>query len=677
MRKRQRVEAAVRVQRNWRVHKDRKDLKLLRRKRNQLKGSKMDNFLKERDLVKKTLEKFTAYIGGHADMVQMKKIFCEVDTDGSGELDKEEFREAMYKFGMNFPSHEIDKLFDVLDQNGDDTLQFEEFAVIAEGEMELAQVNAIWKDEQKKSKEMGGSDLSYDEKILEEEMQKKVAALVIKAVHSGTRFTHSSGAVSGDMKLQGSALMLTPEALRERENLKNDRDIQRMVKNWWEGFWRLTMNYRMKAKHLYNKQQLNQDRHLKERQFLTMMCALSNLVDPTISEEEAHKSAKLDWLSDKQPHLDHMDLEDFYGSVFELCDTWVDSLDRFQYVDCLRKFQTAHLEAEQNLLQGSHKTLVVKKESHRKKLQSDLLAKEASRSNVQRTSIKMSQTKRRTKRNYTFKKHHKVVKSSNVVYGGMYTGPAKQLASIQLEMVPPHLRKQRKSSWQPERDVTQHAWRPVRQQKQTHRWTKERFDNTWTYVKAVEAQKKANQCKSQSFTTSVSVESMNVRPKTTNSVLLSPGPMAGVTLPKGVCSSLAASAFPGMNQTCSPISNVRNLTQRPRTAQPLSGSKTLPLGVMQRSQTPTNSSPLNASAAPRLGNSAFSPPNTRSSSPTRMLPPNNSQDPPVYLQNKNIEAALAQAEVLKSSGGSPGRRSRRLTSKRVANGSSATLSIYG
>ena len=129
---------------------------------------------------------------------------------------------------MKFPNHQVDQLFNVLDVDGGGTLSFEEFAAIAEAEKEIQDVEALWEEDLKNQDSDTDQIRSMDEIVVEEEMMKKVAALVVKAVHSGTRFTHSS-AVAGDIKLQGSALMLTPAAIRKRDKLKEDREIQRQV----------------------------------------------------------------------------------------------------------------------------------------------------------------------------------------------------------------------------------------------------------------------------------------------------------------------------------------------------------------------------------------------------------------------------------------------------------------
>lgn len=62
----------------------------------------------------------------------IKDIFNEIDTDGSGDIDREEMKELMQSFadelGQEVSDEQIDKQIDELDTDGDGAIQLDEFA---------------------------------------------------------------------------------------------------------------------------------------------------------------------------------------------------------------------------------------------------------------------------------------------------------------------------------------------------------------------------------------------------------------------------------------------------------------------------------------------------------------------------------------------------------------------
>jgi len=64
--------------------------------------------------------------GNEIEEKAMARIFKFFDTDGSGDLDKDEFRRAMDRFGLPLKQHEIDGFFKRYDSDGGGEISFEE-----------------------------------------------------------------------------------------------------------------------------------------------------------------------------------------------------------------------------------------------------------------------------------------------------------------------------------------------------------------------------------------------------------------------------------------------------------------------------------------------------------------------------------------------------------------------
>lgn len=64
--------------------------------------------------------------GNEIEEKAMARIFKFFDIDGSGELDKGEFRMAMERFGMTLTQKEIDGFFRRYDQDGGGEISFDE-----------------------------------------------------------------------------------------------------------------------------------------------------------------------------------------------------------------------------------------------------------------------------------------------------------------------------------------------------------------------------------------------------------------------------------------------------------------------------------------------------------------------------------------------------------------------
>lgn len=61
------------------------------------------------------------------ELHEVGKTFDAIDSDGSGEIDREEMRQVLLRMGANIPPSGIDRLFALLDQDGSGTIERDEF----------------------------------------------------------------------------------------------------------------------------------------------------------------------------------------------------------------------------------------------------------------------------------------------------------------------------------------------------------------------------------------------------------------------------------------------------------------------------------------------------------------------------------------------------------------------
>ena len=61
------------------------------------------------------------------ELHQVGKTFDAIDSDGSGEIDREEMRQVLLRMGANIPPSGIDRLFALLDRDGSGTIERDEF----------------------------------------------------------------------------------------------------------------------------------------------------------------------------------------------------------------------------------------------------------------------------------------------------------------------------------------------------------------------------------------------------------------------------------------------------------------------------------------------------------------------------------------------------------------------
>ena len=66
---------------------------------------------------------------------QIHNLFSQIDTDNSGDIDKNEFKKALALIGSNISEGDIGKIFERFDKNGNGTITYDEFRLLMEDRM--------------------------------------------------------------------------------------------------------------------------------------------------------------------------------------------------------------------------------------------------------------------------------------------------------------------------------------------------------------------------------------------------------------------------------------------------------------------------------------------------------------------------------------------------------------
>lgn len=77
---------------------------------------------------------------------ELRILFQQIDQDGSGQVDKEEFRLAFKTTESGLNDVAIDSLFGAIDQDGNGQISFLEFvaAMIDPKEVDIQEINQVW-----------------------------------------------------------------------------------------------------------------------------------------------------------------------------------------------------------------------------------------------------------------------------------------------------------------------------------------------------------------------------------------------------------------------------------------------------------------------------------------------------------------------------------------------------
>ena len=176
-------------------------------------------------VLQQVMDKFTQALGGREGLVDMRRIFDEMDEDGSGTIDRAEFKEALKRFGMRLEDGEFDCLMKLIDANNDGELQFEELEAIAKAELECLELNRIF------------ALISITGDATDQSGAKQVA---LEAAQKGIRFARSNSVI-GDLTKQGDAQMLSAFAMQKRQDMKSDELIVATIRGWWDSFRNLNI----------------------------------------------------------------------------------------------------------------------------------------------------------------------------------------------------------------------------------------------------------------------------------------------------------------------------------------------------------------------------------------------------------------------------------------------------
>merc|ERR1719353_128458 len=65
---------------------------------------------------------------------RFRQVFEEIDRDGSGAIDRREFKKALEQLGFELSSRVVKKLFQKFDKNYDGEITYKEFQKFAEGD---------------------------------------------------------------------------------------------------------------------------------------------------------------------------------------------------------------------------------------------------------------------------------------------------------------------------------------------------------------------------------------------------------------------------------------------------------------------------------------------------------------------------------------------------------------
>jgi Ca2+-binding EF-hand superfamily protein len=316
----------------------------------------------------------------HMTDVEVEKLFLIIDTDGSGDLDFDEFmeftdalvpdsdeqlelekcdpkEELIEKFRLILGNRDrlasLRSCFDDIDTDGNGTLSFDELKLWLE---QLSQA-----DEEEESPHMtdaevqklfltidtnGSGSLDFDEfmkiakiELEKGELEKEFASAddfnnesqdaAKSAAAKGVRFNRSAS-VDMDPKVQGDLDMLRASAVEARARLRANEDVQTSVRQWWDAI---------------DKDDGTPDNDsLMKDDFVHLMLALQRMLDPDADAENAVMHAEADWKEDSKGH-ETMDYQLFFSAVYELVDHWTTGLSAEEYLVVLQQFKSCHMAA--------------------------------------------------------------------------------------------------------------------------------------------------------------------------------------------------------------------------------------------------------------------------------------------------------------------------------------------
>ena len=104
---------------------------------------------------------------------QIQKLFNEIDEDGSGEVDMDEFNNALVKLGVKLKRRELQDLVKTVDEDGSGRISFTEFMALIKNIMHQAQVGLdkkAFEAQMEKAQEAQDEDMANREEKVEERL---------------------------------------------------------------------------------------------------------------------------------------------------------------------------------------------------------------------------------------------------------------------------------------------------------------------------------------------------------------------------------------------------------------------------------------------------------------------------------------------------------------------------
>jgi hypothetical protein len=119
--------------------------------------------------------------------------------------------------------------------------------------------------------------------------------------------------------------MLTSEAIEKRKAMKMNPRVMKLMRGWWDSAMALSKEIIIPGE-LYStgKTKKGKEEQMTKGQYVTVLVALQKMLEPGIAHKEAVEMAEFDWAQDMAHDSNElMAFDHFFGSIFELCDTWV------------------------------------------------------------------------------------------------------------------------------------------------------------------------------------------------------------------------------------------------------------------------------------------------------------------------------------------------------------------
>jgi hypothetical protein len=311
--------------------------------------------VKQQPRVRAVLDTVRETISNREELQSLEGLFKKLDADGDGHLSYEEFATGLRKLGCQITDEESRYLMDALDIDQDGKLQLEEFVSTMKAEFELTGDELSPGRESKEFEKIRRSTGFGNEGSGK---WQEMCQEVVTAIHLGVRMTRTNS-TAGLLTQQLDLAMVTEEAVEQRVRISKDPRVTIAFSMWWRDIqahatkrvekceeWGGGFVSRVAGAATARQQQRQAERTLSKDQYIRMLVALSRHLNPAVDEEVAAEQAARDWELEKNRGGDYMDYSHFQRALFELVDTWVDSLGLDQVSSCSISRMLVHTFAD-------------------------------------------------------------------------------------------------------------------------------------------------------------------------------------------------------------------------------------------------------------------------------------------------------------------------------------------